>query len=84
MKRAAQLQPLSRQHHLGLNISRHAKECSDNPEDISKHWHKLTSYIDDLQSQGSHHGIVKTLMIFGICLVTFQECTQNIPFPQVL
>ena len=36
MKRAAQLQPLSRQHHLGLNISRHAKECSDNPEDISK------------------------------------------------
>lgn len=27
MKRANQLQPLSRQHHLGLNLSRHAKEC---------------------------------------------------------
>ncbi|MGM8885743.1 hemerythrin domain-containing protein [Psychrobacter sp. 1U2] len=49
MKRAAQLQPLSRQHHLGLNISRHAKECPDNPEDISQHWLKLTSYLDDLQ-----------------------------------
>ena len=49
MKRANQLQPLSRQHHLGLNLSRHAKECLDKPEEIVKHWHNLTSYINDMQ-----------------------------------
>ncbi len=37
MKRANQLQPLSRQHHLGLNLSRHAKECADESEEIAKH-----------------------------------------------
>ena len=51
MKRANQLQPLSRQHHLGLNLSRHAKECTDESDEIAKHWHNLTSYIDDMQ----HH-----------------------------
>ena len=49
MKRANQLQPLSRQHHLGLNLSRHAKECTDERIEIAKHWHNLTSYIDDMQ-----------------------------------
>ncbi|MBB3107290.1 DUF438 domain-containing protein [Psychrobacter luti] len=49
MKRANQLQPLSRQHHLGLNLSRHAKECADEPEEIAKHWHNLTSYLNDMQ-----------------------------------
>lgn len=49
MKRANQLQPLSRQHHLGLNLSRHAKECADESEEIAKHWHNLTSYINDMQ-----------------------------------
>ena len=49
MKRANQLQPLSRQHHLGLNLSRHAKECTDAPTEIAKHWHNLTTYIDDMQ-----------------------------------
>ena len=49
MKRTNQLQPLSRQHHLGLNLSRHAKESLDEPEEIAKHWHNLTSYIDDMQ-----------------------------------
>lgn len=49
MKRAAQLQPLSRQHHLGLNLSRHGKECLDTPEDINKHWLNLTGYIDEMQ-----------------------------------
>ena len=48
MKRANQLQPLSRQHHLGLNLSRHAKECADESEEIAKHWHNLTSYINDM------------------------------------
>ena len=51
MKRANQLQPLSRQHHLGLNLSRHAKECTDEPEEIAKHWLNLSSYISDMQ----HH-----------------------------
>nr|WP_299038100.1 hemerythrin domain-containing protein [uncultured Psychrobacter sp.] len=82
MKRAAQLQPLSRQHHLGLNISRNAKECSDNPEDISKHWHKLTSYIDDLQSHFAieDHLIATALLPYSIskpevasALTTFNE-----------
>ena len=49
MKRANQLQPLSRQHHLGLNLSRHAKECTDTVTEIAKHWHNLTAYIDDMQ-----------------------------------
>ena len=49
MKRTNQLQPLSRQHHLGLNLSRHAKESLDEPEEIAKHWHNLTSYINDMQ-----------------------------------
>ena len=49
MKRTNQLQPLSRQHHLGLNLSRHAKESLDEPEETAKHWHNLTSYINDMQ-----------------------------------
>lgn len=49
MQRVNQLQPLSRQHHLGLNLSRHAKECMDAPTEIAKHWHSLTAYIDDMQ-----------------------------------
>lgn len=50
MKRAAQLQPLSRQHHLGLNLSRHAKECADEPKEIAKHWLSLISYIEEMQN----------------------------------
>lgn len=48
MKRANQLQPLSRQHHLGLNIARHAKECTDDHVAITKHWYALTSYLNDM------------------------------------
>lgn len=50
MKRANQLQPLSRQHHLGLNISRHAKECAHETNEINEHWHKLTSYINNMRT----------------------------------
>ena len=50
MKRANQLQPLSRQHHLGLNLSRHAKECTDEPAEIAKHWHYLMAYIKNMQA----------------------------------
>ncbi|MBE0406112.1 hemerythrin domain-containing protein [Psychrobacter sp. AOP22-C1-22] len=51
MKRANQLQPLSRQHHLGLNLSRHAKECIDEPAEISKHWLNITGYLKEME----HH-----------------------------
>ena len=50
MKRFNQLQPLSRQHHLGLNLSRHAKECANEPNEIEKHWNKLTSYINNMST----------------------------------
>ena len=59
MKRANQLQPLSRQHHLGLNLSRHAKECTDEPAEIAKHWHYLMTYIKDMQA---HFNIEDTLI----------------------
>ncbi|TXD97572.1 hemerythrin domain-containing protein [Psychrobacter frigidicola] len=49
MKRANQLQPLSRQHHLGLNLSHHAKACIDDPKEITKHWQILSSYLHDMQ-----------------------------------
>ena len=46
MKRAKQLQPLSREHHLGLHISRHAKDCEAHPDQINEHWSALTTYIN--------------------------------------
>ncbi|MEC5209508.1 hemerythrin-like domain-containing protein [Psychrobacter sp. PL15] len=48
MKRAKQLQPLSRQHHLGLHVGRHAKECADNPQQVTEHWQALSSYMSDM------------------------------------
>lgn len=63
MKRANQLQPLSRQHHLGLNLSRHAKECTDEPVEIAKHWHHLTAYIKDMQA---HFKIEDTLIAHAL------------------
>ena len=50
MKRANQLQPLSRQHHLGLHVGRHAKECADNPQEITEHWQALSSYMSDMRN----------------------------------
>ncbi len=50
MKRAHQLQPLSREHHLGLNLSRHAKKCSDNPDDILQHWQALETYLSAMKA----------------------------------
>lgn len=50
MKRAHQLQPLSRQHHLGLNLSRHARDCTDSPDEISKHWQALSGYMHDMHN----------------------------------
>ncbi|WP_019673226.1 hypothetical protein [Psychrobacter lutiphocae] len=50
MERAKQLQPLSREHHLGLVIATHAKRCANDVEDIAKHWMALTEYINDNMS----------------------------------
>ena len=49
MKRTNQLQPLSRQHHLGLHVGRHAKECADTPQAIAEHWQALSSYMSDMR-----------------------------------
>ena len=63
MKRFNQLQPLSRQHHLGLNLSRHAKECANEPNEIKKHWDKLTAYMSSMSThfQVEDNLIAKTL-----------------------
>lgn len=61
MKRADQLQPLSREHHLGLVIGRHAKECEDTPEQILKHWTALTDYIH--KDMTHHFGIEDDILI---------------------
>ena len=45
MKRHPHLQPLSRQHHLGLVIATKAKSCMDNLSDISTHWTALKDYL---------------------------------------
>ncbi|WLP95462.1 hemerythrin domain-containing protein [Psychrobacter sp. M13] len=63
MKRAKQLQPLSRQHHLGLNIGRHGKECADNPEQIAEHWQALSSYMGDMQD---HFRLEDDLIVEGL------------------
>ena len=70
MKRTKQLQPLSRQHHLGLNISHHAKECGDNPQEITKHWQILTSYLADMYE---HFRIEDNLIVNALmryCLIS--------------
>ena len=63
MKRAKQLQPLSRQHHLGLHVGRHGKECADNPKDIAEHWQALSSYMSDMQQ---HFELEDDLIVDGL------------------
>ena len=63
MKRAKQLQPLSRQHHLGLHVGRHGKECADNPEQIAEHWQALSSYMGDMQD---HFRLEDDLIVEGL------------------
>lgn len=73
MKRANQLQPLSRQHHLGLNIARHAKECPDDHAAITKHWSSLTSYLSDMHE---HFHIEDTLI--ANALLPYKETQSEI------
>lgn len=63
MKRAKQLQPLSRQHHLGLHVARHAKECLDDPQNIAEHWQALSSYMNDMRD---HFSIEDNLIVAGL------------------
>ncbi len=63
MKRAKQLQPLSRQHHLGLHVGRHGKECADNPEQIAEHWQALSSYMEDMDD---HFKLEDDLIVDGL------------------
>lgn len=72
MKRADQLQPLSREHHLGLVLSRHAKECSNDVQEIAEHWTKLTDYIN--QNMTHHFKVEDDLL-----LAKLQPYQQNHP-----
>ncbi|WP_201575355.1 hemerythrin domain-containing protein [Psychrobacter sp. H8-1] len=73
MKRANQLQPLSRQHHLGLNIARHAKECPDDHAAITKHWSALTAYLSDMHE---HFQIEDTLI--ANALLPYKETQSEV------
>lgn len=61
MKRARQLQPLSREHHLGLHLGRHGRECADEPAQINEHWSALTSYIN--KDMKHHFSIEDNLLV---------------------
>ncbi|MBU5615756.1 hemerythrin domain-containing protein [Psychrobacter sp. TAE2020] len=63
MKRANQLQPLSRQHHLGLNLGRHGKECADNPQQIAEHWQALCCYMGEMHD---HFKLEDDLIVKGL------------------
>lgn len=69
MKRAKQLQPLSREHHLGLHLGRHGRECPDNPAQINQHWTALTNYIN--KDMTHHFGIEDNLLVNA--LMPFKE-----------
>lgn len=61
MKRIAQLQPLSREHHLGLSLGFKASQCTNNIEEINHYWQLLISHIqDDLQS---HFWVEENLIV---------------------
>ena len=64
MKRAKQLQPLSRQHHLGLSLSTKAKKCSNDLEQINQHWKALSHYIK--QDMASHFKLEDDLIVSAL------------------
>lgn len=49
MYRIEQLRPLSRQHQLGLSLSRQAMQCpkDSTTDDIFRHWQALVAYVHD-------------------------------------
>ena len=69
MQRAEQLRPLSRQHHLGLNLGLKAVQfpMSSSEADIQDQWQKITAFIRDEFT--AHFGVeedylVKPLMTY--------------------
>lgn len=74
MKRANQLQPLSRQHHLGLSLSNKAKKCPNDPEQIHQHWQALTQYIE--QDMASHFALEDDLLVSA--LLPYQSKNKDV------
>lgn len=60
MKRHPYLQPLSREHHLGLVLANHARHCQD-PNEIRTHWQAITAYLDQQMQQ--HFAIEDGLIV---------------------
>ena len=63
MRRTKQLQPLSRQHHLGLHVARHARDCIDDRQQITEHWQALSSYMADMRE---HFNSENNLIVTGL------------------
>lgn len=59
MKRHPCLQPLSREHHLGLMLAKNAKNCKDS-NDITKHWQALNHYLDEQMQQ---HFVIEEMLM---------------------
>ena len=78
MKRVNQLQPLSRQHHLGLSLANKAKKCTNDPEQIKHHWQALIRYIE--HDMASHFDLEDDLLVNA--LLPYQS--QNAEVQQVL
>lgn len=67
MQRVEQLRPLSRQHHLGLNLGLKASQSLDteSQQEIAHQWQQLTAFInDELTSHFAveEHYLVKPLL----------------------
>ena len=74
MKRAKQLQPLSREHHLGLHLGRHGRECANEPAQIQEHWSALTNYIN--KDMTLHFGIEDNLL--GNALLPYKDLAPKV------
>ena len=78
MKRVNQLQPLSRQHHLGLSLSTKAKKCTNDSEQIKQHWQALIRYIE--HDMASHFDLEDDLLVSAL----LPHQSQNAEVQQVL
>ena len=63
MQRAEQLRPLSRQHHLGLNLGLKAGQfpMSASPAEVQMQWQKLIAFIHDELT--SHFGVEEDYLV---------------------
>lgn len=74
MKRANQLQPLSREHHLGLVLCRQAKECSNDVKEIAEHWTALTDYMKN--NMINHFDVEDNLLVSK--LENYKQTNPNV------